>query len=244
MRLNYYKRLVLKELIEDIAYLYQEEKPSVIFDVGANIGFVTHQFRTFFPNADVYSFEPNPSVFTTLQKSYKDDQKVHPLPFGVGDQNTQILFNLNANVGTSSFLQPTTYHHIHQAQKMLDPILVNIVNLDGFMEQNGLSHINILKLDIEGYELKALEGAKKILAAQKIDVILTEINIVRSYVGQPLFHHLSAFLEEQDYHLFNIDNFVSQETPIRQGVIANAVYLSGNMRKKLQEKFGIENCGW
>jgi hypothetical protein len=51
---------------------------------------------------------------------------------------------------------------------------IEIKILDSFCESEGIEHINFLKMDIEGHELKALEGAKNLLENDKIDYIQFE----------------------------------------------------------------------
>jgi len=243
-RFSKYYRILSKDLLSDVAFLIHDRDVRVIFDVGANVGFVTYQFQKRFPMADIYCFEPNPNVFNKLTQNYVNDKNIHPVHKGMADQSGELFFNLNSNTGTSSFLTPTKYHKTHQAKHQLDPVTVPVITIDEFSQEENITHIDILKLDIEGYELKALQGAEKLLNTQKIDIIFTEICILRQYEEQVLFHELTAFLENKNYYLYNVDSFCGQETPIRQAVIANAVYISSNFRKILESNFGIENCGW
>ena len=227
-----------------MAFLLQNRKVKVIFDAGANIGFVTYQFLKRFPEAEIYAFEPNPAVFSQLESSYENDIHVHCHQQGVADVSGSLEFNLNANSGTSSFLNPTTYHQSHQARRKLEPIVVPITTIDEFSAKEMIDHIDILKLDIEGYELKALVGADKLLNEQKIDLIYLEVCLIRQYNDQPLFHEISSYLERKKYYVYNIDSFIGQETPIRQAVIGNAVFISHSFRNYLVEEHGLENCGW
>lgn len=244
MRLGYYRRKLTKDCLSDLNHIFRDKRVETVLDVGANIGFVTHQFRKMFPAAKIYAFEPNPNVFEVLAASYQADKSVQVLNCGVGDVECRLSFNVNANTGTSSFLKATEYHHKHQARKLLDPIDVEVLTLNGFTASKGLLHIDILKLDIEGYELKALQGASRLLKQHAIDAIYTEVSLVPQYVGQPLFHEISSYLEGYGYYLLNFDDFIGQETPIRQAIIGNATYISASYREFLTAQYGAESCGW
>jgi FkbM family methyltransferase len=243
-RLRHYQRTLTKDLLTDIADLLKGRDVKTILDVGANVGFMTFQFQRRFPGAQIHCFEPNPNVYRILETSYSGDANIHCHPVGIGDVSGELNFNINANSGTSSFLSPTPYHLAHQAHHILASQVIPIITLDNFARDSGIEHIDILKLDIEGYELKALQGAARLLACQSIDLIYTEVNIVRSYEGQVLFHELTTFLEAHEYFLYNLEDFIAQETPIHQAVLGNAVYLSAAFRKYLENRYGAPNCGW
>ena len=243
-RLYGYQRLFSKDAFDDIKFLEHDQLVSTIFDVGANIGFVTYQFQKRFPSADIYAFEPNPYVFKKLKNNYHKEVKIHPLQLGIGDINESLEFNINNNSGTSSFLIPNKYHRSHMAKRIKEQREVPVTTIDEFCKREKINHIDILKLDIEGYELKALLGANTLLSNQHIDIIYTEVNVIPSYEGQPLFHELTKYLEEKNYFVYNIYSFIAQETPIRQAVLGNATFISGKFRETLENKFGSKNCGW
>ena len=243
-KLIYYRRKLRKDLFDDIQFICQGKKIETIFDIGANIGFVTYQFQKRFPGAHIYAFEPNPEIFHKLEGSYKAEPNIHVFQIGIGDEVGTLSFNLNANTGTSSFLVSAEYHKLNQAKHLLPPIEVQVDTLDSFAARNGLDTINILKMDIEGYELKALQGAENLLKRQAVDIIYSEVTIVPQYIGQPLFHQITSYLEQKDYHLFNMDSFVGQETFIRQAVLGNATYISKRHRDFLMNRYGLEKCGW
>lgn len=244
MRYSMYKRLFTKDAFADIAFLEQGRDVKTIFDVGANVGFVAFQFQKRFPKAEIFAFEPNPSVFDQLKENYKGESKIHPYQLGVADQSGFLDFNINANTGTSSFLAADEYHKTHQAKHLKEKRSTQVITVDEFCQNEGIQHVDILKLDIEGYELNALKGAIELLSKQAIDIIYTEVNLVPSYKEQPLFHEITAYLQEHCYHIYNVDSFIGQETAIRQAVIGNATYISSAFRKVLEDKFGKENCGW
>ena len=54
---------------------------------------------------------------------------------------------------------------------------VELTTLDNFCEQQGIQKLDLLKLDVEGHELSVLEGAERMLAAGRIEVIQFEFSV-------------------------------------------------------------------
>jgi hypothetical protein len=71
---------------------------------------------------------------------------------------------------------------------------------------NVVDHCDIMKLDLQGYELPALRGGEKLLS--DCQVIITEISFVPHYKNQTLFLELYQWLSERDFKLYDlyIDN--------------------------------------
>jgi FkbM family methyltransferase len=242
-KIHYYKRKALRSEYEDLRFLFDVAniEPAVIIDGGANIGFVTHEFHSRFNASKIYSIEPNPVVYAKLQESYLGNQNVVALNVGISRTPGKMTFNINANTGTSSFLEPNAYHGTHLAKKKAEAKEIETIGLDAFAEREGIKVLDILKLDIEGFELEALKGAEQLLKEQRVHAILLEVNLIESYVGQPLFHQIASHLIERDYHAFN--TYGLHESKIRQAIITNFIFLSGDFRNILKEKFG-NDCGW
>jgi FkbM family methyltransferase len=233
----------LRSEYADLRFLFTVAKiePKVVIDGGANIGYVTYQFLQNFPQARIYSIEPNPAVFRQLESAYKGNKSVVPMNVGISRVPGRMTFNINANTGTSSFLEPNEYHHSHLAKRQEGKQEVPTIGLDDFVAKEGIEAIDILKLDIEGFELEALIGAEKLLRSQSVHAILLEVNLTASYVGQPLFHEVAAHLIDRGYHAYN--TYGLHESKLRQAIITNFVFLSTDFRNILKKNFGNE-CGW
>ena len=109
---------------------------------------------------------------------------------------------------------------------------VATISLDSFVGAQQLGAVDILKFDIQGGELMALQGATGLLRSGKTALIYTEVFFVPHYEGAPVFHDISALLAGFGYSLFDLYDlhragngqiryadalFVS--SAIRQGVI-------------------------
>ncbi len=244
MRLGIMKRKLERDEIEDLHSLFSNANIEVfnIIDGGANIGFVTWQFLKYFQNATIYSFEPNPTVFETLENSYKNERNVVLHRKGIAEESGELLFNVNKNSGVSSFLKPNQYHSSNLAKRALPPIKVPVVRLEQFFRDNNIPLVDILKLDVEGFELNALKGAKSYLKEGKIKVITLEVNFIPVYEDQPLINHIINYLHGFEYSIYNIYGFY--ETPIKQAIFGNLTFLSKPFREELQKEYGEKKCGW
>lgn len=201
----------------------------MIFDCGANIGFVTHQFKKNFPNATIHAFEPNPSIFDKLNKHYEKSKMIKCHNIGIADQNGELLFNINKNSGTSSFLSPNEYHTSNMASKSISPTSVPVATISKIMSDEKLNHIDILKLDIEGFEIKAMEGIPNI--AEKVSLVLTEVNLIPTYENQPLIEDITLFLRSKGFHIYNF--YGINENKHRQANITNLLFMSAKFKNEL-----------
>lgn len=160
-----------KNAIINISKKYKNNKV-VIFDVGANKGDYSKLIINVFQNVDCYCFEPSVNTFTYLQKNLKDLQSVKLFNIGFGENSgNMILWSDKEFSGIASVYQRNLEHY---GIEMKNFEKINIKTIDEFCIENNINHINLLKLDIEGHELSALNGATNMLNNKKINYIQFE----------------------------------------------------------------------
>ena len=232
-------RKLTRNEFDDIKFIFKllGKEPQTIFDVGANIGYVTFQFRKRFNSANIYSFEPNPTVFSKLSQSFLKDKKVHPLNRGVGATNGILNFYKNNNSGTSSFLKPSTFH-LKNLARTFEEINIEIINLTDYCMQNSLKNVDILKLDIEGFEIEALKGFTTFLIQKKVDIIYLEVNLSELYENQPVIDDVISFLFGYKYLLYGF--YGINETETRQTLLTNLLFISDKVASDINIKHGKE----
>jgi len=144
-------------------------KGGIYFDVGAFRGITAQWFAS---RADkVYAFEPMPENAESIRKVLKvralGNVSVHEL--AVSDSSGSAKLNVHQVKGHNSLGTVTTSRYLYT-------ITVPTTTLDEFAEQHGIERIDFLKIDVEGFEPEVLRGARRLLAARKIGLMIFEVN--------------------------------------------------------------------
>jgi FkbM family methyltransferase len=171
----------------------------LILDVGANTGqFATDAHRAF-PRARFVCFEPLADVAKELRANLRRSGiAAQVLDVALSDEPGEKPFYLHVGHTPSSSLLATTKEAAALYPQTADQraVSVRVDTLDatlGAMEQPREGE-TLLKLDVQGNELRVLQGASRTL--QRLDHVLCEINFEPLYEGQPSFaeicDHLTA----------------------------------------------------
>jgi FkbM family methyltransferase len=158
-------------------------------------------------HAQVVGFEPEPKALAELNQK-KGPHETY-LPTAVGDGKTHTLHFCAAS-GMTSLFQPNAkildlMHGFSEWGRVLKTEEVMTTRLDDVPEVGGF---DLLKLDIQGAELMALENAVKGL--QNALVVQAEVEFMPMYVDQPLFSDVDLFMRRQGFVLHRFDRLISR----------------------------------
>ena len=82
--------------------------------------------------------------------------------------------------------------------------LGNIIGVKDFAKQEGIEHIDLLKIDTEGFEMPVLRGAVELLDAQAVSAVICETGFMRANTRNTYFGDINDFLEAKGFALFGI----------------------------------------
>ena len=171
--------------------------PFIVFDIGSNHGEYTDKvLMTVKGNLELFLFEPNTLLFNKLVEKYSL-QNIHLSSTAISDIIGESKFYLNEDSDQLSSLIKDKNSRIHSS------ILVKTDTLDNFVEQHNLKKIDLVKIDVEGYELQVLKGGSEILKMGLIDIIQFEYSSQWAIAGSTLAFTID-FLNQYDYQVYRL----------------------------------------
>jgi FkbM family methyltransferase len=213
-------RMAIRDEFADIASHISTTKP-IIVDGGANRGDVTQRFLERHPGAVIYAFEPHPGLIRALHERFGRNQSITIFPYALGSTSGVRTFNILNHDPSSSLLKPTETNFKYHKEMMqtAQEVDVQVRRLDDLVEH---VEIDVIKLDLQGFELEALKGSEKILPSTKI--IVTEVEFVPLYEDQALFGDVDVYLRMHGFSLLNLyDLYTHEDGQLTSG---DAVYLN------------------
>jgi len=83
-------------------------------------------------------------------------------------------------------------------------ITVPVQRLDDYAAATGLEVIDLLKIDTQGYELRVLSGASRLLESGNVRAIVVELNFAPLYEGQVRSHEVVGFLHDRGFRMVDV----------------------------------------
>ena len=165
----------------------------LIFDVGMNHGQTLKKIRNVFPGAIIYGFEASKYCFKQLETDFKD-KNIFLNNLGLADKEGVLEFNEYSWDALNSFL-----NRAQGKAQIIETYNVSVTTIDDYCVKNQINHIHILKSDTEGFELKVLNGANKMMNENKIQFVLVELFFDLNFIGQSSVGEIFSNLEKHNF---------------------------------------------
>lgn len=170
----------------------------LVFDVGFHAGEFADAVLAVRPSARIIGFEPANSIRQVYaQRHPVADRRTTLEPIAVSNREGDFVFYDDASAQNSLAAIPMTDRTVSYR--------VSTTTIDAYTTAHAVSHIDLLKIDVEGFDLHVLEGSESLLDRQGIDIFVFEYNfawvLTRRYLQDAV-----TFLAQKPYRLFRLFN--------------------------------------
>ena len=162
-----------------------------IFDVGANIGDWTLLARRYFPQAHIYSFELMESTCENLRRRTISFENITVVCHGLSDANEDVPVAHDPHMPAA-----TTIVTEFSVDRGLRETSASVMRGDDYAAAHNVTHIDFLKIDVEGAEHRVLAGFSRLLQRGGIDVIQFEygtVNVITKWLLRDYYRFLDSY---------------------------------------------------
>lgn len=191
----------------DMHHLALDKKSPVIIDAGTNVGLSVHRFKHTFPSARIHGFEPSPTTYRQLCANVRRYSDLHTSNSALGAVAGEARLLENSHSDMSSLLPPGRLAWGEVARETT--VLVDTV--DDYSERNGLTTVDILKTDTQGFDLEVVKGASRLLGSHRLHLVYMELIFGAMYEGVPRCDDVLGYLFDRGFRLVCFYRFHFQE---------------------------------
>jgi FkbM family methyltransferase len=172
-----------------------------IIECGFHIGNDTKNLCKIFKNGNIYSLEANKDLYEKLLNLKDKYNNLKLFNYAIYDKTGQNDFYIDSNPhgdsGASSCLK-STENYLNNYVKIENKIIVDSITLKDFILLNNINKIDILWLDIEGYEYYILNNSIDIL--DKIEFIYLSVSFQEFRENYKLYKDIKYLLENNNFN--------------------------------------------
>lgn len=150
--------------------------------------------RRIFPDATYLLIEPLPEYFAGLEDLARRTSTVQVWSGAVGATDGTATIRRHGDQSSMLVATDVEFHGIE--------LEVGLRTLDSLITTEKLRGPELVKLDVQGFELEVFRGAASVL--DNAEVLLVELSFRRLYAGQPLAHEVIAFLAQHGFRIVDV----------------------------------------
>lgn len=195
---------IVREVDYDLALygalsrLHRWSSDDVIFDVGANDARTIHRLQRHLPSPRIVAFEPVAETFEVLKRETAAYPNVECVQLAMGNEQGRRQIYINENAAVNSLYEGWGSGAARET--------IDITTLDGYLSEQLVEHIHLLKVDTEGHDLEVLKGARQTLTEGRVDIIMAEAGFSAPGRLQPALGDFQTYLKPLGYYLYGIYN--------------------------------------
>jgi FkbM family methyltransferase len=177
--------------------------PRGIIDVGANSGAWTRLALSVFPDVHVIMVEPQDEMEPYLSRLCRSVAGCHYVKAGAGREAGELVQTIWPDLAGSSFLPQVDSSQLQSGKQRK----TQIVTIDSLLSETHPKFVpDLVKLDIQGFELEALSGAQTTFGRTELFII--ETSLFSFLPSQPVMREVILFMSERGYEVYDITGYL------------------------------------
>ncbi|MEL7038529.1 MAG: FkbM family methyltransferase [Cyanobacteria bacterium J06592_8] len=209
----------------DIKRFYHNQEIKTIFDIGANIGQTSLFLNKHFNNAEIFAFEPASQTFKSLCENSQHAERIKPFNLAVGSQEDELLISIRENSELNTLVRESSKNTA--LEKTVETVKVTTV--DTFCQQQKIEKIDLLKMDVQGFELEVLKGAESYLKNNLVSFIYSEVSFEKANKECQEFGELHDFLRKNNFRFSGFYELFRWGDQKRYFGFCNALFVNCNL---------------
>jgi len=170
-------------------------EPELVLDIGAAYGSWTWMAQQYWRKAQFFCLEVLEERRADLEKLRQSSPRFDFFIGGVADVSGELELGITDRPEASSFAYAGRW-----ARK------VRVYTLDELHESGRFAQPQFLKVDVQGYDLKVLQGGKRLL--RNCDAVLLELQFFRFSPAMNLFHEVTDWMVQQRFRPYEFVDFL------------------------------------
>jgi FkbM family methyltransferase len=209
----------------ELLQLLRPVAPTVIYDVGANVGTWTLLAKALMPAAQIHAFEPLPQHHGEFERNTAPTSGVHLHKLALGEAAGTASIRVMSFSDASSLLPLAAAGEEQWHIREVGQQHVRVEAMDAWQRDGGWPLPSVIKLDVQGFELGVLRGGRQCL--DHAAAVLVELSFREFYEGQCLFHDVVTFLADHGFTL----HALGRSTALGRALVqSDALFVSNRHR--------------
>lgn len=180
----------------------------VVFDVGANMGLWTNFVKKNNKESVIHAFEPVQKTFKCLSDNVSSNKKIYLHNIALGAHTDEALISIfSEDHGLSSISRKDSFETSKTTSEK-----IHIETVDSFCKAQNINSIDMLKIDVEGYELEVLKGASDMIKKGAVKMIQFEYG--STYIDARIYlADVFTFFQDKPYKIYKLMHKSLQPIP-------------------------------
>lgn len=223
--------------LKEVARFIDTSSIRTILELGSRDAEVSIALKRAFPKAQVFAFECNPPAIELCRLNIAASGlgDITLIPKAVSDTNGTVDFyaidpvrtvtpHADGNIGASSMFKANPEYPDEQYHQ--ERIEVETTTIAQWANEKGISDVDLVWMDLQGAELKALQGMGELL--NRVRILYTEVEFKPLYIDQPLFQEIDQFVRKHGFRLHRKFD--------RSDWFGDAMYVNSDIRSNILAK--------